>query len=105
MTASPARKPYPPRSRPKRASFPISGLWEHPKCLLSVATTAFAPINKRRMKSLGRKSKSKLQVYTEVPLQLIPEIAAVDAKSGNFSGASLEKRKEEAEKPLYLRRL
>jgi hypothetical protein len=57
------------------------------------------------MKSMGRNSKSKLDVYTEVPLQLIPENAAVVVASGNSSSASLEKRKEEAEKPIYLRRL
>jgi hypothetical protein len=77
----------------------------HTKGLLSVVTNAFAPINRRRMKSLGRISKSKLDVYTEVPLQLIPENATVDAESGNSSGLSLEQRKEEAEKPIYLRRL
>jgi hypothetical protein len=77
----------------------------HTKGLLSVVTNAFAPINQRRMKSLGRNSKSKFDVYTEVPLQLIPENVVVEATSGNSSRASLERRKEEAEKPIYLRRL
>lgn len=63
------------------------------------------PIKKRRKKSLGRNSKSKLDVYTEVPLQLIPENAAVVAATGKSSSASQEKWKEEAEKPIYLRRL
>jgi hypothetical protein len=53
---------------------------------------------------LGRQSKSKLEVYTEVPLQLVPEIVAAPKRSKSGS-VSLERRKEEAEKPLYLRRV
>jgi hypothetical protein len=53
---------------------------------------------------LVRKSQSKVEVYAEVPLQLIPEkrVSVGKTSSGNVS---LERWKQEAEKPLYLRRI
>ncbi len=49
---------------------------------------------------MTRTSKSKLNVYTEVPLQLSPENALLKAK--NIRAAS---KRKEAEKPMYLNRI
>jgi hypothetical protein len=58
---------------------------------------------------MRRKSKAKLDIYAKVPLQLIAETSIEEdvvtvADSGN-SNMPLEKRKEEANKPLYLKRV
>jgi hypothetical protein len=55
---------------------------------------------------MPRKSKAKLEIYAEIPLQLnsIREHAVTVTKSGN-SDMPLEKRKEDADKPLYLKRM
>jgi hypothetical protein len=63
---------------------------------------------KERMK-MGRNSKTKFDVQTCVPLQVISEnsteeciVTVVDDYS---SDSSLEKRKKEAKKPIYLKRV
>jgi hypothetical protein len=58
---------------------------------------------------MSRTQKEKLETYTNFPLQVIPEISteenAVTAADGyNLDGIS-EKRKKEADEPLYLRRI
>jgi hypothetical protein len=57
---------------------------------------------------MSRTQKEKLETCTDIPLQL-PEIStaesAVTAADGCNSESSLEKRKKEADKPLYLRRV
>jgi hypothetical protein len=55
---------------------------------------------------MPRKSKAKLEIYAEIPLQLnsIREHAVTVTKSGN-SDMPLEKRKADADKPLYLKRM
>ena len=52
------------------------------------------------------KTKAKLDMYAEIPLQIndIREHAVTVTNSGN-SGISMEKRKEDADKPLYLKRM
>ena len=52
------------------------------------------------------KTKAKLDMYAEIPLQInaIRERAVTVTDSGN-SDALLEKRKEDADKPLYLKRM
>jgi len=52
------------------------------------------------------KTKAKLDMYAEIPLQIndIREHAVTVTNSGN-SDISLEKRKEDADKPLYLKRM
>ena len=58
---------------------------------------------------MSRNSKTKLDVQTGVPLQVISENSnverAVTAADGYNSDSSLEKRKKEAKKPLYLKRV
>jgi hypothetical protein len=58
---------------------------------------------------MSRNSKTKLDVQTGVPLQVISENSieeyAVTAADGYNSDSSLKKRKEEAKKPLYLKRV
>jgi hypothetical protein len=58
---------------------------------------------------MPRKSKAKLDMYVEIPLQIeaktsIEEHVVTVTGSGN-SDVLLEKRKEDADKPLYLKRL
>ena len=58
---------------------------------------------------MPRKSKAKLEIYAEIPLQiaannLIEEHVVTVTDSGN-SDMPLEKRKEDADKPLYLKRM
>jgi hypothetical protein len=63
---------------------------------------------KERMK-VSRNPKTKLDAQTDVPLQVISENSteecAVPAADGYSSASSLEKRKKEAKKPLYLKRV
>ena len=59
----------------------------------------------RREENLTRISKSKLQIYTNASAQLIPEIALNEAKIGKSSVALAKKKKEDAEKPIYLNRV
>jgi len=51
-----------------------------------------------------RNPKAKLDIDVEVPLQLVEEraVAVVDNDASNMS---LEKRKEDASKPLYIKRV
>jgi len=55
---------------------------------------------------MPRKSKAKLEIYAEIPLQLnsIREHAVTVTNSGN-ADMPLEKRKADADKPLYLKRM
>jgi hypothetical protein len=57
---------------------------------------------------MSRTQKEKLETYTDSPLQLVSEIStdesAVTAADG-YHVNSPEKRKKEAEKPLYLKRI
>jgi hypothetical protein len=63
---------------------------------------------KERMK-VSRSSKTKFDAQTDVALQVIsenaPEKYPVTAADGYSSDSSLEKRKKEAKKPLYLKRV
>jgi hypothetical protein len=58
---------------------------------------------------MSRTQKEKLETYPEAPLQLTPENpteeSAVTAADGYNLNASLIKRKKEADKPLYLKRI
>ena len=58
---------------------------------------------------VSRHSKTKLDEYADVTLQVIPENSnvecAVTAADGCNSDSSLEKRKKEANKPIYLKRV
>jgi hypothetical protein len=58
---------------------------------------------------MSRTQKEKLETYTDIPLQVIPEISteenAVTAADGYTLDSFPEKRKKEADKPLYLRRI
>ena len=49
---------------------------------------------------MRRNSKAKLETCTEMPLQ--NAAAVIDSKA---SASSLEKRKKDADKPLYLKRV
>jgi hypothetical protein len=49
---------------------------------------------------MRRNSKAKLGTYTEMPLQ--NAVAVIDS---NASASSLEKRKKDADEPLYLKRV
>jgi hypothetical protein len=63
---------------------------------------------KERMK-VSRNPKTKLNAQIDVPLQVISENSTeectVTAADSHNSGSSLEKRKKEAKKPLYLKRV
>ena len=58
---------------------------------------------------VSRNSKTKLDVQADVPLQVISENSNVEctvtAADGCNSDSSLEKRKKEANKPIYLKRV
>jgi hypothetical protein len=57
---------------------------------------------------MRRNSKAKLEIYAKMPLQLISEDSeahVVIAADSSTSKMSLEKRKEDASKPLYLKRV
>jgi len=49
---------------------------------------------------MSPKSKGKLEIYQEMPIE--QAIVVIDSSS---SALSLEKRKEDASKPLYLKRV
>ncbi len=63
---------------------------------------------KERMK-VSRNPKTKLDAQADVPLQVISENSnvecAVTTADGYNSDSSLKKRKKEAKKPLYLKRV
>lgn len=57
---------------------------------------------------MSRTQKEKLETRMDIPLQLSElstEESAVTAADGRNSESSLEKRKKEADKPIYLRRV
>jgi hypothetical protein len=58
---------------------------------------------------MRRNPKAKLDIYAKMPLQLISENSieelVVTAAVSGTSNMPLEKRKEEASKPLYLKRV
>ena len=58
---------------------------------------------------MSRTQKEKLETRTDISLQVVPEIfteeSAVTAADGYNLESSPEKRKKEADKPLYLRRV
>ena len=62
-----------------------------------------------REDKMRRNQKAKLDVYAEMPLQLISENSieerVVIAAIGDNSNMPREKRKEDARKPLYLKRV
>jgi hypothetical protein len=61
------------------------------------------------MMKMRRTPKEKLDAHTEMPLQLMsensPEEHVVITSDCGASSMPLEKRKEEASKPLYLKRV
>jgi hypothetical protein len=58
---------------------------------------------------MGRNSKTRLEVYAKIPIQLTSENSTgerpVTAADSSNSNVLLEKRKEEANKPIYLKRV
>ena len=57
---------------------------------------------------MSRTQKEKLEKCTDIPLQLVSEIStenAVIAVNGYNSDVNLEKRKTEANEPIYLKRV
>lgn len=57
---------------------------------------------------MSRNQKEKLETYTDITLQLEPEIStesAVTAADGCNLESSPGKKKKEADKPIYLRRV
>jgi hypothetical protein len=53
---------------------------------------------------MSRTRKEKLETYTAASLQLLPEESAAKV-ANNCIEIALEKKKKEANKPLYLRRI
>jgi hypothetical protein len=53
---------------------------------------------------MSRTRKEKLETYTDVSLQPLPEESDAIV-ANNYIEITLEKRKKEANKPLYLRRI
>jgi len=53
---------------------------------------------------MSRTRKEKLERYTDPSLQLLPEESATTVAK-NYIEIALEKKKKEAKKPLYLRRI
>lgn len=72
---------------------------------ISIAATAFVSHINQERKKLTRSSKSKLQIYADTSVQLIPEVALNEADGGKSSRAFARKKKEDAEKPIYLNRI
>jgi hypothetical protein len=58
---------------------------------------------------MRRNSKAKLEIYAKMPLQLIPENSieepVVTVADSGTSNMPLKKRKEDASKPIYLKRV
>jgi hypothetical protein len=58
---------------------------------------------------MRRTSKTKLEIHAEMPLQLVSENSLeeniVTAADSSTTSMPLEKRKEDASKPLYLKRV
>jgi hypothetical protein len=58
---------------------------------------------------MSRTQKEKLETYTQSSLQLVPENSTEESVVTAADGCSLEvslgKRKKEADKPLYLKRI
>jgi len=57
---------------------------------------------------MSRTQKEKLETCTDIPFQLVSEISTesdVPAADGFNLDVSLKKRKEEANKPIYLKRV
>jgi hypothetical protein len=73
----------------------------HSQCLLSLTTRIST--GKERMK-VSRKSKSKLDAYPKSSVQLIAERPVITAE-GTDSSAARKKRKEDAEAPIYIKRI
>jgi hypothetical protein len=55
---------------------------------------------------MSRTQKEKLETYTEIPLQAIPKTSKeANAVTAADSYRNQEKRKKEADKPLYFKRV
>ncbi len=54
---------------------------------------------------MSRTKKEKLETHTDISLQVVPEIFTEENAVTAADGYNLEKRKKEAGKPLYLRRM
>jgi len=63
---------------------------------------------KRRIE-MSRTQKEKLETYMTIPLQVIPDTSkeenVVTAAESNNLDSNQEKRKKEADKPLYFKRI
>ncbi len=62
------------------------------------------PKKYRRMKRLPKNARAKVDVYPEVSVNLIPQVASVEAEGNSSGRLALEKRKREAAEPLYINR-
>jgi hypothetical protein len=101
MNAIAAENGHPRISPLKRAQFLFWCPTINPKALLSkLLMLLFLKIQIGRMKDLPQNSKSKLTVYADTSVQVIPQPVVVAAKR-NVN----KKRKVEAEEPLYLNRM
>ncbi len=60
---------------------------------------SFCSLNLKEDEKVPQKSKSKLHVYPEITTNLMPENASDKAKTNKT------KKKEEADKPIYLTRI
>ena len=55
---------------------------------------------------MSRTQKEKLETYTDTSLRLLPEDAEEDVTAADdYIELALEKKKKDAEKPLYLKRI
>jgi hypothetical protein len=58
---------------------------------------------------MSRESKSKLETYAKIPVQLTTENAVAErpviTAEGNDSSAAKKKRKEDADAPIYIKRI
>ena len=56
---------------------------------------------------MSRSNKEKTKIYTDAPLQLLPKDAEEDTVTAAecYIEISLEERKKDADKPLYLKRV
>jgi hypothetical protein len=61
------------------------------------------PNEKRRFRKLPSSSNSKILIHADSPLNVVSESAIV--VSTNFSKVTMEKRKKQAEEPIYLKRI
>lgn len=85
--------------------YSFSGSLSSSQALLSLNTCI--TVDRKRRIEMSRTQKEKLKIFTDTSLQLLPEDdeEGADIEAESCIEISLEERKKEANKPLYLKRI